>query len=460
MTLDSEADVDPGSAGTVASTWTPHPGQRAVMEYDARFKVLAAGRRWGKTDLAANVAVRRALSDPGATIWWVAPTYQQANDYGFERIVDLLDPALVVGEPKLTAPRQIDLVTGATISFRSAEREDALRGGGVDLLVVDEAGSVPGRAWTEELRPTLSDTLGDLLAIGTPKGRGSWFSRWFDRGQSPDPEDGAVASWRAPTKQNPHVPDSEVDAARRDMPDRVFRQEYLAEFTADGSAVFPGVEAAVGEHTVPVDAREVSGMDDRDVFGIGVDFARQSNYTAIVVLAPDPDGRVIYTERLRHTSWSRIQARVEDVAARYRPATVAVDATRDNKVVEDLATAVPHVAPVSFSASKKTTMVENLITRIEAGDVVLPVDGAAEDSDALLRELRQYEFDTTNRGNVRYHAPEHAHDDMVDALALAVEARRRTGPGTETRRRPRSSADADGPGVTTRGSPHVARSEG
>lgn len=164
-------DVDADEDRLLTSLWQPHPGQRAIMEHPARFRIVACGRRWGKSAMAAHLALEYALENPGATVWWVAPTYDQANEFGFQKIKPLLSPALLASDPKRTKPRQFDLITESTISFRSAEREDSLRGGGIDFLVIDEAGTVPKRAWTEELRPALSDTLGDMVAIGTPRGR-------------------------------------------------------------------------------------------------------------------------------------------------------------------------------------------------------------------------------------------------------------------------------------------------
>ena len=402
----SEPDSDEAANVEILKTlWRPHDGQRVIMDHPARFRVVACGRRWGKSEMCAHLALERALEDPGATIWWVAPTYDQANEFGFDKMKPLLSPDVVAGTPKRTKPRQIDLVNGSEISFRSAEREDSLRGGGVDLLVIDEAGSVPERAWTEELRPTLSDTLGDMIAIGTPRGR-NWFYRWFQRGQSEDHPD--VASWQAPTYQNDHVPDSEVDEAKADMPERVFNQEYLAKFIDDAGGVFEGVRDHVEDYSLPVAPAESSGA-----FAIGVDFARFQDWTAIVVL--DVDGRLVAFDRLQQTTWTRIQNRIEALAEKYSPHQATVDAQRDNKIIPDLSDAGVNVEPVKFTASNKRVLIENLITRFEAGEITL-----SSDASVLVNELEVFEYDMTASGQVQYTAPPGFHDDCVDALALAA----------------------------------------
>jgi len=281
----------------------------------------------------------------------------------------------------------------------------------VDFLVIDEAGSVPERAWTEELRPALSDTLGSLLAIGTPRGR-NWFYRWYQRGQSGDHAD--VASWQAPTYQNPHVLDSEIDEAKSDMPERSFEQEYLAEFVDDTGGVFQDVrERNVEDYSLPVAPENSEGP-----YAIGVDFARMSDWTVALVL--DGDGRLVAFERLRQTTWTRIQSVVERLAEQYSPNQVALDATRDNKIVQDLTETVGGVEPVQFTASTKRTLIENLITKLEAGEIVL-----SSAANQLINELEVFEFSMSESGTVSYDAPSGFRDDCVDALALAADVDRR-----------------------------------
>lgn len=389
------------------SLWEPHTGQRAVMNLDVRFRIVAAGRRWGKSVMAAHEALARALEENGSTVWWVSPSYDQSNDFGFDKIKPLVAPD-VLADVKRTKPRALEFDNGSRISFRSAEREDSLRGPGLDFLVIDEAGSVPARAWNEELRPALSDTRGDALMIGTPKGRNFFFD-WYKRGQSTDRPD--TASVRAPTSQNPHVPAEEIESLRDQMPERTFRQEHLAEFVDDSGGVFDGVRDAVADHTLPIPP-----ADAPDPFAIGVDFARHEDYTVIVVL--DAGGRLVAFDRLRRVSWNRIQSRITDLAEKYSRSSIAVDATRDNKIVSDLENSGGlDVEPVNFS-SKKTELIDNLALSLESDELTLSTDAPE-----LINELEVFEYDMTDSGRVRYAAPSGFHDDTVDALALAVEAK-------------------------------------
>lgn len=357
--------------------------------------------------MAAHLALEYALENDGATAWWVAPSYDQANNYGFDKMTPLLSPDVLADKPKRTKPRRIDFVNKSSVSFRSAEREDSLRGGGLDFLVIDEAGSVPERAWIEELRPALSDTLENMLAIGTPRGR-NWFWKMYKRGQPTDHPD--IASWQAPTDQNPHVPSSEIKAAKANMPERVYHQEYEACFVDNTGGVFDNVREQVEDYGLPVE----SGDSVRP-YSIGIDFARFEDYTAIIIL--DADGRLVAFRRMRETTWHRIQRTVEQLAERYIPNAVSVDATRDNKIVSDLEDAGLTVEPVSFSSSRKRTLIDNLITALEGGEITLSADAPQ-----LINELEIFEFSRTDSGTVSYHAPSGLKDDCVDALALAIEA--------------------------------------
>jgi len=369
---------------------------------------VACGRRWGKTELAARVAARQ-LGAPDSLVWWVAPAYDEA-DAGFKAIRDAIPNSAIEGAPKRTKPKGLALVNGSEISFRSADREDSLRAVGLDLLVIDEAAMVPERAWTEELRPTLSDTLGEMVAISTPKGRG-WFYRWFQHGDNVDRED--VDSWQAPTYDNPHVPDSEVDAARNELPERVWKQEYLAEFVSETGGVFEGLDDRL--FTVEYDLPTHPNGDEPDSDGpysTGVDFARHQDYRVIVTL--DSAGRVVYFDRGQDEAWPQIQRAVEQISDAY-PGVVSVDASRDNKIVADLEASGVPVRPVTFSATRKQELIENLISTVEAGEISAP------EIPILRNELEVFEYDVTRAGNIRYDAPEGFHDDTVDALALAVD---------------------------------------
>lgn len=401
----AETDADSGGERAIGFAvdldWEPHEGQQAVRDSEARFKIVSAGRRWGKTKLAATAIIERATAAPETLCWWVAPSYRVAET-GWNEVTDAL-PDEFIDEKKRSKPRHVDLMNGSRIEFRSTDKPESLVGEGLEFIVIDEGADVADPAWTESLRPTLADTLGSLLAIGTPQ-PGGWFEEWWRRGDRDDAHP-AVESWRKTTYENPHVPNSEADAMREQMPERKFRQEVLAEFVGDESSVFGDVRARV------VSDYSWRSVDGRPPYRIGVDFARTEDWSVVVAL--DANGQLVGFARMRDVSWSQIQQRVVSLSADYR-GTVAVDATRDNKIVADLESEGVRVEPVTFSAKRKTELVENLTTAIEQSEIAIP-----SDLDTLIGELESFGYSTTKAGNVTYGPRGTGHDDCVDALALA-----------------------------------------
>lgn len=382
--------------------FNPYPEQRDVLDSNARYRVVAAGRRSGKTILAAVETVKRACH--GGSSWrgyWVGAEHHHADTA--YRLVEEALPTRLVASKKQSPPRSIELVSGATIEFHTAGG-GALVSIGLDWVVCDEsAKDFPERSWTQELRPALSDKQGDAMFISTPQGRG-WFFERYQRGQSPDFPD--WQSWSWPTYQNPHVEDSEVDDAKDGMPERIWRQEYLADFVSESGGVFEHLDDRLFTASYPLPVPPAAPP-----FATGVDFARHQDYRVAITL--DSTGHVVHFDREQHEAWPQIQRAVETIADEY-PGVVAVDASRDNKIVADLEHAGVNVEPVQFSPQRKQSLIENLITRIENGELTAPP------IEQLRHELELFEYDVTPAGNVRYQAPGNYHDDCVDALSLAA----------------------------------------
>lgn len=400
--------------------WSPHPKQRVVLTHPARFRVVAAGRRFGKTTLARHAAFETAWQTPESLVWWVAPTYGDANELGYDPLRRLIPESAMSKEPKRTPPRKIYLTNGSVISFRSGEREDSLRGRGLDFLVLDEAGSVPDHSWKAELRPSLMDEKAPMLAIGTPRGR-NWFEEWFRRGQ--DAEVDNTKSFRGTPYDNPHVADEEIEEMRAELPERVFRQEVLAEFLSDEGAVFGDVRA---RNVAAFDIGVATGQADS--FITGIDLARTQNYTVAVTLTGS--GKAVGFLRDRGGTWGVLRSKMEGYLENFAPGTVYIDASRDNAVIEELDRNVPHrVEPVKFGGGKKKDLIENLAARLETGDIHIPgtvhegerQNEPADEFAQLVTELEAYQFETTSHGNVTYGPPAGVNDDAVDALALAAQ---------------------------------------
>jgi len=194
-----------------------------MKEEMVRFNVGANGRRFGKTKLGEDRLIEPALA--GFPVAWFSPTYKMLLEV-WREMVGILKP---VAKRVNTSERRIELITEGVIEFWSLDKPDAARGRKYKQVVVDEAAMVVNlqEAWENVIRPTLTDYQGGADFYSTPKGR-NYFFTLYQRGL--DPENKDWKSWRKPTTDNPYILDAEIEAARQELPERVFQQEYLAEF--------------------------------------------------------------------------------------------------------------------------------------------------------------------------------------------------------------------------------------
>jgi hypothetical protein len=377
-----------------------HPGQETVRRHPARFKVLACGRRWGKTRLGAILCLDTAINRRGAA-WWIAPTYKVAA-VGWRQLKGLARqiPGTVIRE----VDRKAEFPGGGWYQVRSADDPDGLRGEGLNRVILDECAFIAEKAWSEALRPALSDRKGDALFISTPKGQ-NWFWRAWLKGQ----EDGREwMSWRFPSVSNPHLDPAEVESARGDLPERTYQQEYLAEFIDEAGGVFRKVREAVDK-----DRRTPDPPKPGTSYAMGVDVARTEDFTVIAVL--DPTGRQVYHDRFNQISWERILGAVRAASEKYNKATVFFDSTGvGDPPFEQLRKAGVPVRGYAFTNASKEALIDNLALKIEQGAVRLM------DIPAQTNELLAYQYELTPSRNVRMNAPEGMHDDCVIGLALAA----------------------------------------
>lgn len=232
--------------------------QTLIANDTRRFRVAVCGRRFGKTHLALRELCRYA-SVPDRLVYYVAPTYRMAKQIMWKQLkrkLTSLNWARKINESDLT----ITLVNDTEISLRSSDNYDSLRGVGLDFIVLDEVADMEEEVWTEVLRPTLSDRGGHAMFLGTPKGM-SWFKDLYDMGKL-DPEN--WAAYQYTTLQGGNVPEAEIEAARKDLDERTFRQEYCGSFETYSGLIY---YAWSGDNVVPVEP-----LRERETVMIGLDF--------------------------------------------------------------------------------------------------------------------------------------------------------------------------------------------
>ena len=282
---------------------SPHAGQAEVHNSKARFRVLSAGRRWGKTRLGVMECMEQAFA--GRRSWWVAPSYKMAA-VGW-RPISRIGASIPTAEVK-QGERLVRLANGGSVQVRSADEPDSLRGEGLDYVVLDECAFMNQRAWSEAIRPALSDKSGKALMISTPKGQ-NWFWHMHQRGNNQDD----WASFSYPTSSNPYIDKAEIEAARSDLPERIYQQEYEAKFMEDGGGVFRKVMDAVNGHTAP----------DTGGWIIGCDWGRSNDATVYTVL--HQDGIVAEIDRMVKVDYQTQVSRLQALWERYPNAEIIAE---------------------------------------------------------------------------------------------------------------------------------------
>lgn len=388
--------------------YAPHDGQAKVHASRARYRVVACGVRWGKTVCAAMEGLAAAMAPGKPSIGWVvAPTYDLA-DRVFREIQLIAMQHLrhhVVSMRESDRRLVLRNLSGgiSEIRAKSADNPVSLLGEGLDWVVVDEAARLKPTIWQSHLSQRLIDKRGWALLISTPRGKGYFFDLWR-RGQDRDSD---YASWNHPSWTNPLLDKALIDAERARLPERVFRQEYAAEFLEGSGAVFRNVrECATGDWRLPGNRRTYYG---------GLDLARVEDFTVLVIM--NEEQRVVRVDRFQRLDWSlqvqRLRARCEEYKCR-----VNVDSTGAGEpVFERLREANIWAEPYPFTVASKTALINNLALKLESKEIVLPTP---ERWPVGIEELEAFEYSVTENGTVRTGAPYGYHDDCVIALALAA----------------------------------------
>jgi len=377
-----------------------HPSQAIVKAGAARYNVLACGRRWGKTYFKTRLLCETAIS--GVPAGYFAPTYKLLREV-FEECRTRLSPIITSAS---LGDKVIRLMTGGHIDFWTLEDPDAGRSRKYKRACIDEAGMVRNLddVYNKAIRPTLTDYQGDLWISGTPKGKGAFHSM-FVKGQ--DPSLSQWASWQMPTSTNTTIPGlaQELADARAELPDRVYRQEYEAEFLEDAGGVFIGV----------ADLLTSDGVAGPRPGAIGIDLAMTQDFTVLSAL--DGDGKQAGLDRFNKIPWSQQIERIVRFVSTFPDYQVWVDASGGvNTIPEELTKALPNhdVHPFLFTSQSKGDLINHLATSIEGKRLSLLNDPVQ------TGELQAYEYTFNPRTRrVTMNAPQGMHDDMVVALALA-----------------------------------------
>ncbi len=383
--------------------YEPQEWQLEFHKSPARFRTMACGRRCGKTVAGAIEGITFAINHPKSMVWVVAPIYSQVMIF-WRKLLEFLPKSLI--KETNQSDRRIVLINDSDIWFKSAENFEGLRGEGLDLVIVDEASKVKRDAWEYALRPALSDKKGKGVFISTPAGM-NWFYETYANGIMGSNKKDEYASWKLPTSENKYIDKSEIEAAKRMLPELVFKQEYLAEFLENIGSVFRKISDNIkGAFEEPLPNR---------TYIMGVDLAKHEDFTVLTVLDTESN-HLVYFDRFNEIAWDFQKSRIIEWAKRYNNCKVIIDSTGvGDPIVADLEKEGLNIQGFKFTYESKANLIQNLSIKIEQGNINYP------DIPILIEELRIFGYEITEQTRrILYSAPLGYHDDCVISLALAA----------------------------------------
>jgi len=379
-----------------------HPAQLKIFHSDKRFKIVAAGRRFGKSYLSAWLLLIKAIQSESKDVFYVAPTFQQAKDIMWAMLKDL-GRDLIAQAHENTAV--LTLINGRKIYLKGSDRPETLRGVGLSYVVLDEYASMKPVVWEQIIRPTLADVKGEAFFIGTPAGKNHFFDLYKDALEDDDWE-----AFQFNSTDNPYLPAEEIEASRKTMSSMSFRQEFEASFETGSGGIFKedwfkvDDEPKEGNYVIAVDPAGYEAIEkERNLKRSRLD------ETAIAIVKIDRDKW--WVKDIMHGRWN-----IKDTAKKILKSAILVEATTVGIETGALRNAIlPYledemrtegqylsIAELRHGGKKKNDRITwALQGRMEHGQITFNPD---KDWKAFTNQM----MDFPNRL---------AHDDLLDALA-------------------------------------------
>lgn len=380
-----------------------HSGQQRAVELikgPAKYVTVVAPRQTGKTFLSLQALLYWSINDPGCTIFFCSPTYSQAKK-PMEELYDAIQASGIVKSYN-RSDFKIELKNKSTIHFKSTERADNLRGYTGDYMVVDEAAYQGEDVWNSVLKPILLVKGKKVLFISTPRGT-NWFKTMYDLGQ--DPEQSNYSSCRMHYVENPYLDNSELEEAKRTLPDHIFQAEYEGTFTESGKTVFK------------LDTIKEFGTWPKPIGKVycGIDWGRANDWTVATFI--DSTGQVVEVYRANKQDWTLMIGEILKIVKKWNATVLAEQNSIGDVTVELLKKQWQDTTPFVTTNKSKNEIIEALQVDLTNNDIILPTKSLFE---PLWFELSVFEYDYSPKTRtIRYSAREPFHDDTIMSLAIA-----------------------------------------
>ena len=298
-----------------------HEKQLEIFNTNTRFKVIAAGRRFGKSRLAAWTLIIEALKSTEKDVFYVAPTFQQAKDILWGLLKEIGHEVIKTAHENTAV---LTLINDRKIYLKGSDRPDTLRGVGLAYLVVDEYADMKANVWEQILRPALADVQGGAMFIGTPKGRNHFYEMFKYAETGKDTE---WAAFHFTSYDNPLLPKSEIEAAKRSMSSFAFRQEFMASFEAASRDIFKEDWIKIEEEE-PEEGRFFIAVDLAGFINVDRESGNKNkklDETAIAVVKVNDEGW--WVADIKHGRWDIKEtcAQIMGAVLQYEPVAVGIE---------------------------------------------------------------------------------------------------------------------------------------
>ena len=380
-----------------------YPKQYAAFFHEKRYGLIEASTKAGKTVGGMAWLLEQAIKGrAGQNFWWVAPVYPQA-EIAYSRMKRGMTRGFFVYTND--SDKRLRLPNGAELWFKSGEKPDNLYGDDVCAAVIDEASRMREESY-HAVRSTLTKTRGPIRAVGNVKGRHNWFYRMSRRAEGGDPDMEFHKIIAADAVAAGVLAAEEIEDARRNLPEQVFRELYQAEPSDDGGNPF-------GYAAIQRCIKPLSNLEPKNW---GIDLAKSTDWTVATGL--DILGDTCAFHRFQRPWMDTIAFLNETIKA---PAFLDSTGVGD-PILEALQKTNDNFEGYHFTSPSKQQLMEGLAVAIQQQQVGFP-------EGPISMELEQFEYELTRTG-VRYSAPEGLHDDCVCSLALAQRRRVLQMPGS------------------------------
>ena len=376
--------------------------QTEVFNDPTRFKIIAAGRRCGKSRLAAWTLIIRALQADKCTVFYVAPTQGQARDIMWSLLEDLAFPVIA---NKHVNNMEIRLVNGSRICLKGGDRPDTMRGVSLEYLVLDEYADVKKEVWEEILRPALADRKGDAMFIGTPKGRNHFYDLFKYAELSDDP---TYRAWHFTSFDNETLDPEEINIAKKSMSSYAFRQEFLASFEALGSEIFKeewlqfaDENGSAGDYYIAID---LAGFNEG-----GSKKNKRLDNSCIAVVSVNEEGWFVENMIVGRWTLDETARKIFQAVRDYRPVSVGIERGIAKQAVMSPLTDMMKRHSFFFRVEELTHGNQKKTDRI-----VWALQGRFENG---LIKIKQSEWNSQLIDEISQFPDQLTHDDMIDALA-------------------------------------------